>query len=132
MITVDESMAVPVFEQIRSQLSDQIRSGVLDAGQRLPSIRQLAGDLQIAPGTVARAYTELEAGGLIESSRAHGTRVRPGHVLDDDVRRAAARFIRTARSSSTDLADALALIRTEWAKAQEEGVAASSTRAITW
>lgn len=118
MITVDDSSAVPVFEQIRSQLNDQIRTGVLGAGQRLPSIRQLAGDLRIAPGTVARAYTELEAGGLIESSRAHGTRVRAEQVLHEDVRRAAARFIRTARHSSTDLGDALALIRAEWAKSR--------------
>jgi len=116
VITVDDGSAVPVFEQIRSGLSDQIRSGELADGQRLPSIRQLAGDLRVAAGTVARAYTELEAAGLIESSRTHGTRVRADQVLDDDLRRAAARFIQTARRSSTGLADAVGLIRAEWAR----------------
>lgn len=114
MITVDDASAIPAFEQIRSQLSDQIRSGLLVAGQRLPSIRQLAGDLRVAAGTVARAYAELETAGLIESSRTHGTRVQPEQVLDEDVRRAAARFIQVARRSSTDLSDALGLVRAEW------------------
>ena len=85
---------------------------------RLSSIRQLAGDLRVAPGTVARAYTELEAAGLIESSRGYGTRVRPEQMLDEEVRRAATRFIRIARRSSNDLSDALALIRAEWIRAQ--------------
>ena len=116
VISVDETSAVPVFEQLRTHLSDQIRAGELEAGQRLPSIRQLAGDLRVAPGTVARAYSELETAGLIETSRTHGTRVRADQALDDDVRRAAARFIQTARRTSTDLGDALGLIRAEWSR----------------
>ncbi|MGI8458432.1 MAG: GntR family transcriptional regulator [Propionibacteriaceae bacterium] len=115
MITVDSGTAVPPYEQIRSQLNDRIRAGELAAGSRLPSIRQLAGDLRVAAGTVARAYGQLEAAGLIESSRTHGTRVRPDQSLDDDIRRAAARFVGVARRSSTDLGDALGLIRAEWA-----------------
>lgn len=118
MITVDAGSAVPTFEQIRGQLSDQIRSGTLAGGARLPAIRQLAGDLRVAAGTVARAYTELEVAGLIESSRAHGTRVRAEQTLDDDVRRAAVRFIRTARRSSTALDEAVGLIRAEWVRTQ--------------
>ncbi len=115
-ISVDPESAVPPFEQIRSQLHDQIRSGVLPAGQRLPSIRQLAGDLRIAPGTVARAYAELESAGLLETSRALGTRVRSGQVADDNVRLAAMRFVEAARLSSTELTDALGLVRAEWAR----------------
>ncbi len=121
MITIDGASAVPAFEQIRSSLTDQIRSGALPAGHRLPSIRQLAGDLRVAAGTVARAYTELETAGLIVSNRTHGTRVRPDQTLDDDVRRAAVRFIAVARRSSTDLGDALGVIRTEWGARGEPG-----------
>jgi DNA-binding transcriptional regulator YhcF (GntR family) len=116
MITVDSATAVPPYEQIRSQLSDRIRAGELTAGQRLPSIRQLAGDLRVAAGTVARAYGELETAGLIETSRTHGTRVRADQSLDDDVRRAAARFVSVARRTSTELGDALGVIRAEWAR----------------
>lgn len=118
MITVDETSPIPPFEQIRTQITDQIRSGKLDSGQRLPSIRQLAGDLRVAAGTVARAYTELETTGLIETSRAFGTKVRPNQALSDDVRRAADRFIQSARRNSLDLADALGAIRSEWTNLQ--------------
>ncbi|KAB1643660.1 GntR family transcriptional regulator [Gulosibacter chungangensis] len=66
----------PLSRRFRSK--DSIRSGELEAGHRLPSIRQFVGDLRIAPGTVARAYRELETMGLITSNRAGGTRVLPG------------------------------------------------------
>ena len=115
-ILLDPDSAVPPFEQIRAQLHDLIRSGGLTEGQRLPSIRQLAGDLRIAPGTVARAYAELEAAGLLETSRSRGTRVSPGQRAADDVRRAANRFVDAALRSSTGLDDALALVRAEWAR----------------
>jgi DNA-binding transcriptional regulator YhcF (GntR family) len=113
-ISLVPDSSVPPFEQIRSQLHDLIRSGALPAGHRLPSIRQLAGDLRVAPGTVARAFAELEASGLLETSRTRGTRVRPEQVADDQVRQAARRFVEAARSSSTDLSDALGLVRAAW------------------
>lgn len=115
-ISLDPDSAIPPYEQIRSQLCDLIRSGALSAGQRLPSIRQLAGDLRIAPGTVARAYAELESAGMLETSRARGTRVSSGQVADDTVRLAAIRFVEAARRSSTELSDALGLVRAEWAR----------------
>ena len=81
-VTVDGSDPTPPFEQIRRQLAALVRSGALEAGARLPTVRQLASDLEVAPGTVARAYKELEAAGYVETRRAAGTRVRalPPHV----------------------------------------------------
>lgn len=114
MITVDNESPVPPFEQIRTQLADHIRSGQLGTGQRLPSIRQLAGDLRVATGTVARAYTELETAGLVETSRATGTRVRADQTTNNTVQRAAHRFVQAARRNSLDLDDALSAIRSEW------------------
>ena len=56
-------------------------------GQRLPAVRQLAADLCLAAGTVARAYAELEKGGLVLSRRGAGTRVvAPTSVVMSDVR----------------------------------------------
>ena len=69
---------VPPFEQIRSRVAELIVSGSLTGGQRLPAVRQLAGDLHVAPGTVARAYKELETAGLLIARRGAGTRVAPG------------------------------------------------------
>ncbi|WP_010205517.1 GntR family transcriptional regulator [Salinibacterium sp. PAMC 21357] len=120
MITVDQSLAIPAFEQIRGQLAHAIRAGELDAGARLPSIRQLAGDLRVAPGTVARAFTELEAAGLIRSDR-RGARVEETTVAGDDLRTAAAAFIRCAREASIPLEDALSLVRADWESAACEG-----------
>ena len=72
-IRVDLASPVPPYEQIRSQVSALAASGVLAAGDRLPTIRTLAADLGVAPGTVARAYKELEAGGTVTALRRRGT-----------------------------------------------------------
>ncbi|WP_066293385.1 GntR family transcriptional regulator [Arthrobacter sp. B6] len=72
-IFVDLRSATPPYEQIRSQVSSLIATGALPLGSRLPTVRSLAADLGIAAGTVARAYKELEAAGLIESRRRNGT-----------------------------------------------------------
>ena len=112
MITVEPGSAVAPFEQIRSQLADAIRAGELSDGRRLPSIRQLAGDLRVAAGTVAKAYALLEEDGLVETSRASGTRVRAGHTYPDVVREAARAF--TAAAGGLTLDQALGAVRAAW------------------
>lgn len=59
----------PPYEQLRRQFVELIHSGVLSAGDRLPPLRQLAADLGLAVGTVARTYRELEAAELVVSRR---------------------------------------------------------------
>jgi DNA-binding transcriptional regulator YhcF (GntR family) len=78
MITVDGSSPVPPFEQVRLQLAAQIADGDIVPGTRLPSVRQLAGDLGLAVNTVARSYRELEAAGLVETRGRGGTVVTAG------------------------------------------------------
>ena len=73
MLSVNPQSAVPPFEQLRVQLIDQIRSGQLSAGTRLPTVRRLAEDLGIAPNTVARAYRELETDEFIETRGRNGS-----------------------------------------------------------
>lgn len=68
----------PPYEQLRRQLADLIDGGQLVEGERLPPLRQLAGDLGLAVGTVARTYRELEGAGLVRSRRGGGTRVTSG------------------------------------------------------
>ncbi|UUU24213.1 GntR family transcriptional regulator [Streptomyces sp. DSM 40750] len=74
-VRVDTTSQVPPYEQIRAQLAALIVTGRLTEGERLPTVRQLATDLGLAPGTVARAYRELEAAELIRTRRGAGTRV---------------------------------------------------------
>ncbi len=62
-------------EQIADQIRGLIATGQLHAGERLPSVRQLANDLHIAPGTVARAYRALETEGMVTAKLGAGTRV---------------------------------------------------------
>jgi DNA-binding transcriptional regulator YhcF (GntR family) len=74
-LTVTPDDPTPPYEQLRRQLVDLIEGGQLVGGERLPPLRQLAGDLGLAVGTVARTYRELEAAGLVRSRRGGGTRV---------------------------------------------------------
>jgi DNA-binding transcriptional regulator YhcF (GntR family) len=91
IIRIDADSPIPAFEQIRSQITAMSVSGVLAIGTRLPTIRQLARDLGIAPGTVARAYQELERDGVLETRGRHGSFVSEPHVgeqNDADLERA--------------------------------------------
>ncbi|OKL46637.1 hypothetical protein BSR29_07405 [Boudabousia liubingyangii] len=63
----------PPYSQIRVQLARQIRSGQLKPGTKLPTVRSLATQLELAAGTVARAYRDLEAAGLIETRGRRGS-----------------------------------------------------------
>lgn len=73
ILRVEPGSAVPPYEQIRAQIAVMAGAGVLAPGCRLPTIRQLASDLRLAGGTVARAYRELELSGIITSRGRHGT-----------------------------------------------------------
>ena len=101
-VMVDTASPVPAYEQIRAQVTALADSGVLGAGTRLPPIRQLASDLGLAPGTVAKAYALLEKAGVTSTHRRRGTVVTDRRVLDpaqqlDELRRAAAAFADTVR-----------------------------------
>lgn len=77
-IVVDLSSAMPPYEQIRTQVAALVASGDLRRGDRLPPVRALAGELGVAPGTVARAYRELERSGVVETRGRAGTLIARG------------------------------------------------------
>jgi GntR family transcriptional regulator len=70
---LDLHSGVPVYRQIIDQVRSGLASGSLGAGDQLPTVRQLAVDLEINPNTVMRAYRELELGGLLETHQGTGT-----------------------------------------------------------
>ena len=110
IIAIDPVSAVPPFEQLREQLATMIGAGTLRPGHRLPSVRQLAGDLGLANGTVARAYRELEQAGLVSTHGRHGTTVDPTTTLSAETRRvrldeAATTFVRVVRQLGVPQAD---------------------------
>jgi GntR family transcriptional regulator len=86
-IRLDIKSGVPFYRQIIDQVKSAIATGQLGPGDRLPTVRQLAVDLSVNPNTVARAYTELELTGLVETQMGSGTFVGQYEVEQDDVER---------------------------------------------
>src|SRR5664279_2978812 len=72
-IRLEGHTGVPIYRQIIDQVRGGVASGALQAGDQLPTVRQLAVDLAINPNTVVRAYRELELGGLLETHQGTGT-----------------------------------------------------------
>lgn len=70
---LDLHTGVPVYRQIVDQVRGAVAAGSLSAGDQLPTVRQLAVDLEINPNTVVRAYRELEYDGLLETHQGTGT-----------------------------------------------------------
>ena len=123
IVELDDTSPVPPYEQIRAQVAAMIGSGALPPGTRLPPIRQLAGDLGLAVNTVARAYRELEAGGLVTSRVRTGTVVAPRapHTADErtaaDTRRLLTEAVRSFAATTRRLGiadhEALAAVAAE-------------------
>lgn len=74
-VTVDEANGVPIYAQLVRAVEEAVARGRLMPGERLPSVRQLASEIDAAPGTVARAYKLLEERGVLVTEGARGTRV---------------------------------------------------------
>ena len=77
-IHISEHDGVPIYLQIVNQVKFLIASGRLSASEELPPIRVLAEKLTVNPNTVARAYRELEAAGIVTKKRTAGTYVSDG------------------------------------------------------
>ena len=73
MITINYRDPRPIYEQIQTELRRLMLTGVLPPGRRLPSVRELAGQLAINPNTIQRAYSELENEGFIYSVPGKGS-----------------------------------------------------------
>lgn len=89
MLVIDARSQKPLADQVEAGLRKAIAGGKVAPGDRLPTVRQIAGDLGVSLNTVARAYRQLEADGLVESVRGRGTVVRSN--TQDDARTAASR-----------------------------------------
>jgi DNA-binding transcriptional regulator YhcF (GntR family) len=75
VIAVDAELGIPPNRQIAEQIRSLVQRGELKPGALLPTVRQLAGDLGVAPNTVARAYADLQAEGWLVGEGRRGTRI---------------------------------------------------------
>ncbi|WP_353707784.1 GntR family transcriptional regulator [Cellulosimicrobium sp. ES-005] len=99
-VEIDLRSGIAPYEQIRSQVVAHVAAGRLRVGDRLPTIRALATDLGLAPGTVARAYRELEAARVVTTRRRAGTVVADGVSASDvAARHAAHELVRAGREA---------------------------------
>ena len=122
--------AVSLYEQLRAQLSVMVAVGHLVAGSRLPTVRDMADVLDLAPGTVARAYRELETDGALEGRGRRGTFVvdEPPHSEPLRQRRerlatAADRFAFEIRQLGVDREEARQLLEGLGLPLRQEGEA---------
>lgn len=70
---VDPRSDVPIYQQLADGVKEAVARGILAPGDKLPSVRELAGRIAINPNTIAKAYQELERAGVIETLRGRGT-----------------------------------------------------------
>jgi GntR family transcriptional regulator len=102
MLRIDPRDAVPIWKQIEDGVRRLIAAGSLTAGMAVPSVRDLARELQVNPMTVSKAYQRLTDEGLLEVRRGEGTFVAEGATRAPRSERL--RALREAASRYTDLA----------------------------
>ena len=120
LLRIDPASAIPPYEQLRTQVVAMTVTGELEPGQKLPTVRQLAADLGLAPNTVARAYRELEADGTsppkVAAARSSPAvrSMTPRSTAIGAARKAAASFTEAARRSGLSLPEATRLVEASW------------------
>ena len=115
MIITLSASGGPPTDQVRDQIRGLITTGQLAAGERLPSVRQLATDLDVAPGTIAKAYKALETEGILETRIGSGTRV--GMTASSTARsvvEAARKLAAASHRQGVDLDEATRVLRAIW------------------
>jgi GntR family transcriptional regulator len=122
----------PIYGQIADRVKFAVAGGVLRAGELVPSVRELSKQLVVNPNTVARAYRDLQAEGVLESVRGMGLQVAEGAAercrIDrrEIVRQRLRRAIEEARQSTMDPAEIAVILREEWARGPTLGNGADS------
>lgn len=111
-IAIDPRSSESPSTQVKATIMAAIVGGTVPPGHRLPSIRQLAGDLGLAANTVAKAYRELENDGLVASNGRRGTVVLSpaGAAPEPIAQQAADEFVSRIRALGLDPATALSLV----------------------
>jgi DNA-binding transcriptional regulator YhcF (GntR family) len=115
VIPPDPSLPEPPFEQLRAQIASRAASGDLEAGTKLPTVRALATELNLAANTVARVYRELEADGVVVTEGRRGTFVASAKA-PADATAAATTYVVTVRRHGLTLAEAQRLVERAWGR----------------
>jgi len=135
---IDPTNGLAIYEQVARQVVFAVAGGALAPGEIVPSVRELAHELALNPNTVARAYRELQARGVLELVRGTGLAVTQGAVAqcrEERVRMIRARLQQVlveARQSRLDPQQLQALVQAEMAAVNsEEGRVGQAQRSPT-
>lgn len=121
MLHINSRDPRPIYEQIKEGLCRLILTGVLQEGERLPSVRELAGKMAINPNTIQRAYREMESEGFIYSMTGKGSFVAPLREIDQGRRDAKMAEFRSAAMELMQLGTSRQELEAVLAAVEEEG-----------
>lgn len=110
-IIISNNSSIPIYEQIKNNIIEQIISNELIEDEPLPSIRSLAQDIKISVMTIKKAYDELEKEGYIISRQGKGTFVAPKN--SDLIKEQAQKEIETYMEKIVDIAEKFAIQKQE-------------------
>jgi GntR family transcriptional regulator len=119
-ISIDFSNELPIYDQVIRQVKFAVAAGVLKAGDMVPSVRDLARELTLNPNTVARAYRQLQADGVLIALRGTGMAVAEGMAescrreRQELIRSRVQRVLAEAKQSGLSADEVFALVRAEW------------------
>jgi GntR family transcriptional regulator len=118
LLSIDQRDPTPLYAQLERGLRAAIAMGRLRPGDQLPTVRQLAVELQVNANTVARVYAELERAGVIETKRGVGSfisatpgQARPAHERERRLRAFVTRILADADAAGFTIDDVIAGIR---------------------
>ena len=130
MITfrLDGRSVVPPYRQIVQQVRQALRMGVLDVGDKLPTVREVVAATAVNPNTVLKAYRDLERDGLVEPRAGHGTFVvgrpaGPPPGIHSRLARSLAQWVQGARVAGLDDESIESLLHVTLRAAAEEEIA---------
>jgi GntR family transcriptional regulator len=119
---------VATYKQLVQQVRQALRVGLLEPGDQLPRVREVAESLAINPNTVLKAYRELELEGLVEGRSGLGTFVvrslaGPSLASQAELRRQLQAWLERAKAAGLDQEDVVALVEATMRSSFQEGVA---------
>jgi GntR family transcriptional regulator len=125
---LDGRSPVATYKQLVQQVRQALRVGMLEPGDQLPRVREVAEALAINPNTVLKAYRELELEGLVEGRPGLGTFVvrslaGPSLASQAELRRQLQAWLGRARAAGLDQEDVVALVETTMRSSFQEGIA---------
>ena len=114
LFSLNTGSGIPIYRQLIDQIKQAIRMNLLKSNQQLPSVRSLAGTLQINPMTISKAFAQLELEGVLIRKRGVGMLVakqQQGQDIAESIEEPLNQFIQSARAENFNDEDIITLVQ---------------------